>query len=358
MFFLLRVLFVIQSIYSLQAQNTSGTEFWLTFGRIQTLPPNSTFLEMSIRIVNGNLPSTVTIYFTNLNSSEQFYLNAYEVYTYSLNVTQREAVGNTTTGITDYSIHITSSESVMIYAHIGSTGNGSSDATNVLPVTALKTEYYAISYLESFPITLNIIDAYAVVATQNETSLYHNGDLVDILNAGQVYYRTSVDMTGAHITSNNPIAFFALHQGTQIPSGTQTLSNLFQQLSPISTWGKTFFVPVTIMESEIVRIVASQNNTNITQLVGGAIRTGIPGAQTSFPLQAGEFVELDIFSIGCFIQTDKPIEICAYLKYQSIPYPAEKTNTSQVWIPGIEQTVSSAIVSPFYLIIIILYIMP
>jgi hypothetical protein len=84
-YFLITTVLLIQSISSLQAQNTEGKEFWLTFGQLQTFLPNSSFIEIRIRIVNGNKPSTVTVYFTNLNASEQFNLNAYEVYTFSLN---------------------------------------------------------------------------------------------------------------------------------------------------------------------------------------------------------------------------------------------------------------------------------
>jgi hypothetical protein len=85
-------------------------------------------------------------------------------------------------------------------------------------------------------------------------------------------------MTGACISTNNPIAFFAVNTQARIPNIlTYIASPLFQQLSPINTWDKTFFVPVAL-EKNIVRIVASQSNTDITQLVGGTLRTGVSGA--------------------------------------------------------------------------------
>ena len=333
---IIAVALVFTSFLSLKAQTTEGEEFWLTFGKAQNLiiPPAIASLDMQIRMVAGNQPATATIYFTNINESVEITINAYEVYTYYLNTSQKFAVYNIATGITDYSIHISSSKPISVYALIGA--GGQFDATNVLPVTAIETDYYHISYTAS-----TFSDAYAVVATQNNTFLYHNGELVTPvpLSAGQVYYRTFTDMTGSLITASNPVAFFALHQGAIIDDDGYAYSQLMQQLAPIKTWDRTFFVPVTVMESEIVRIVASQNNTNIIQLTGGTIRTGIPGAQTTLTkLQAGDFIELDITSNGCFIEASNPVGVCSYMKsfnlsntFYSLP--------AQVWIPGIKQTI-------------------
>jgi hypothetical protein len=58
-----------------------------------------------------------------------------------------------------------------------------------------------------------------------------------------------------------------MNQGPQIPVNTGMPDCLMQQLAPVNTWGKNFFVPVTIKQNDIVRIVASQNNTDITTLI-------------------------------------------------------------------------------------------
>ena len=333
------------SASSIEAQSTSGTEFWLTYGKILTInPPLISLLNMQIRIATGNVPASGTIYFADLDASEEFHINAYEVYTYHLNSDQKNAVYNVTTGIiTNKSIHITSSEPVSVYTFAGS--SGFNDATNVLPVTALDTEYYHCSYTHYAQ--YNLMDAYAVVATQNNTTLYHNGGSPVTLNAGQVYYKTSTDMTGSLITANNPVAFFALHQGAMIPSEGTDISPLVQQLAPVKTWDNTFFVPATVMEQEMVRIVASKDNTDITTLIGGAIRYGVPGAQTTLTgLQAGQWVELDISNTGCYIETNNPVGVCSYIKGFAFP-PSFCSIPSQTWIPGIKQTVSHALIAPF-----------
>ncbi|MCL2041126.1 MAG: InlB B-repeat-containing protein [Bacteroidales bacterium] len=342
---------LLSGISTMQAQTTEGQDFWLTFGSNGGQP--SSDLDLQIRIVSGNLPTTGTIYFTNLGTYKDFEINAQEVYTYSLNNEQRQAVYNNfyyETTVTDYSIHITSAEPVTVYAL--NQVIASVDATNILPVTALSTEYYQISYA---PPQMNPIyhDAYAVVATQNNTGLYHNGLLETTLDAGQVYYRNAspnMDMTGSQITADNPVALFAVNPILSIPLTEPSYAScLMQQLAPVNTWGKNFFVPVSHCAHDIVRIVASQNNTDITQ-TGGVIRTGVPDAQTTLTgLQAGEFVELDIAldDNGCHIQADKPVGVCSYLTNGTYYGMGYISAPAQCWIPAIEQSVGSALIAPF-----------
>ena len=341
--FLIATALSLLSILSLQAQNTEGTEFWLTFGNNASVSDPSTVIDLEIRIVSGNKLTTGTIYFTNLDLYVNFQINAYEVHTHVLDVAQKWAAYNATMGTTNYSIHILCSEPVTVYA-LTHRRYTSLDVTNILPVTALGTEYYHISYtvtnVSYWP------DAYAVVATQNNTQVYHNGGFITTLSAGQVYYRTSTDMTGTRITSNYPVAFFAIHQGAGIPDDFLR-SGLMQQLSPVNTWGKIFFVPVTSFGKEFVRIVASQSGTYITQ-TGGTIRTGVPGAQTSLDnLQAGQFVELEIFlsNNGCHITANKPIAVCSFITDHS--HTGLNSLPAQSWIPGVEQRVPNSLIAPF-----------
>ena len=355
-FLLITITFLFSNISYIQAQNSEGKDFWLTFvsfgvnggdcSQYGGLYPE---VHLKIRIVGGNQPTTGTINFIHLNTSVPFSIDEYEIYDFILDPTQSCAALNITEGITHYSINIKTSSPVTVYATKRIT-NYSNDVTNILPVAALGREYYQISY---FPYNYSYIvgvDAYAVVATQNNTVLSHNESYIATLDSGQVYYKTSsTDMTGAHITSNHPVAFFAVNSNAQIPYAQGVYAPLFQQLSPVNTWGKTFFVPVTNSTKDIVRIVVSQNNTTITQK-GGSIRTGVPGAQTSllFPLQAGQFVELDINLIdnGCYILSDKPIGVCTY--FNALCYYGDlQVMPAQCWVPGIEQTVNKAFMAPF-----------
>jgi len=344
------------SIFSLQAQTTQGTYFWLTFGRnlnvVNTQIPN-----FEIVITTGGAPANVTLSFTGLNTETTFYVGANLIHPYLLNETQRNAVYNTTTGKSNRSLLIKSDKPIAVYAM--NFNPSSSDATNILPENVLGSEYYQISYTPcnyaGNPSGITLYDAYAVVATQDNTSVYHNGILAATLNLGEVYYRTAeTDMTGAHITSNKPVAFFAANQRAAVPDCNVYGSCLLQQLPPVNTWDKTFLVPVTILPNNpnnIVRIMACKNNTNITQK-GGKLRTGVPNAQTGLTnLQAGQFVELDIHldSAGCYIEANNPVGVCAYMTNPGYQGHFTESYPTQCWVPGINQTVSNILIAPFIL---------
>ncbi|MCL2041914.1 MAG: IgGFc-binding protein, partial [Bacteroidales bacterium] len=240
-------------------------------------------------------------------------------------------------GVSNRSIRITSEEPVTVYA-LNQRGF-SADATNILPVKALDVDYYQISY------TPFSVDAYAVVAIKDNTNLYHNKVWEETLDAGEVYYRTSSDdMTGSHITADNPVAFFAVTRTVQIPADYEATDCLFQQLAPINTWGQAFFVPVSHLAKDRVRIVASQDGTTITQTDG----TFIYSSSGTYTIDAGEYIELEtlLTNNGCYIDADKPVGVCTYLvgaKYNGMNI----SDPAQCWLPAIEQTVTEALIAPF-----------
>jgi len=331
------------SCYSLYAQDdTRGTDFWLAFGS----NCNSHYSEqnLQIRIVGSEQATTGDIYFTNLGISVPFSIAAGEVYTYNLSDREKEASYNITEEKSNLSIHITTSVSVTVYAL--NQHRRSTDATNVLPITALGIEYYHISYETTYSPAFYARDAYIVIATQDYTKIFHNGVNTGTLMAGETYYHTHwLDMTGDRITADKPIAFFAVNQGPQIPRGTPYIDVLFQQLAPVTTYGKNFFVPVSFRGRDCVRILASQNGTNITQ-IGGRIR-GI-GSLTN--LNAGQWVELEVSldSNGCYIQADKPVGVCAYLTSTGYNMPMDSvSDPAQAWLPSIEQKINKALIAPF-----------
>ena len=179
--FLFAIALSIFSIPYLNAQSTEGTEFWLTFGSIADIPMTPSTIssfDFRIRIVAGNITTTATIHFTSLNKDTTFTIAPYEIYTYILDNNEKPAVYTIPTGTTDYSMRTTTSHPVSVYAL--RQFNSICDVSNLLPVTALGTEYYAISYHDCFL----EIDAYSVVAIQNNTDLHHNDTLVATLDAG------------------------------------------------------------------------------------------------------------------------------------------------------------------------------
>jgi PKD repeat protein len=252
--------------------------------------------------------------------------------------------------VRNHSVRLTSDHPVSVYAL--NQRIYLADATYILPVTALGTNYYHISY--------DMNDAYAVIAIQNNTQVYYNNTLVATLNRGDVYYYNyyndfsyiPYDMTGDSIIADKPVALFAMNIGTPIPLRSSALDNLFEQMAPVPTWGKNFFVPVSSRLRDFVRIVAAQDGTTISQTGAVRIHTGKDGQTTLNNLNAGQWVELEVSldSNGCYIQADKPVGICTYLAgcmYNETITGNVISDPAQAWLPAVEQRIKSALITPF-----------
>jgi hypothetical protein len=351
---ILLLIIIVLAATKIEAQTTQGTDFWLTFGDNARQP--ATGVKLQIRVV-ATAATTLTITFTNSGSTVTSALAAGEVYTLALTEAQKAAVylPSSASGVSSKSVHIASTEPVTVYAL--NQENQTTDATNVLPVNALGTEYYHISYS-----CTGSKDGYNIVATEDGTIISENNVELNPaapLSKGQVwtvYSSNGQDMTGRHITSNHPIAYFSNNEGVLVPkyeSGItyydNTQDNLFQQMLPVRTWGKHFCIPVTNRGVERVRIVASQDGTIITHQ-GGTVKVG------STTLDKGQFVELEVlFSVGgCFISANKPVGVCSYMVTQGYGFDnngiggnASTGDASIAWVPPVEQFVDKATIAPF-----------
>jgi hypothetical protein len=324
---------------ALSDPSTQGKDFYLSFGQNIDRPLSS--ITMQIRIV-AQKTANVDLTFKNdpfpLNTSVT--VAAGSVYTRNLNANEKAALFSNITGTTSKSLRIQSDEPVSVYALNQS--HQTTDATYVLPVDVLGTDYYHISYM---PIS-GLSDGYTIVATEDETNIYENGSPKAVLQSGEVYsYYYAGDMTGYHITSSKPVAYFVTNQLVNVPNTHGARDHLYEQMTPVNSWGKTFVVPVTHRGVERVRIVASQDGTVITQS-GGVIQT-VAGGQTSLNLNKGQFVELEIKleTNGCYISSNKPVGVASYLVGNS--YAGNIGDPSLTIVPPIEQMVFSANIAPF-----------
>jgi len=94
-FYLIITQLCIQSFFSLQAQNTEGTEFWLTYGRNRNTLYNNNNLDLQIRVVGGKNLTKGTMYFTNLDDSVCFTIPAHQRFNHTLtNVFPVTSLGN------------------------------------------------------------------------------------------------------------------------------------------------------------------------------------------------------------------------------------------------------------------------
>ena len=369
-FYIYFIAFFMLSITSLSAQNTDGTDFWLTFGK--NWRDGSANVVPRIRIVTKDYPLThVEIEFTELPASSPYKKKTQDIpartpWEYAIDNTndptgvQKAACYVTTSGTDTYTINyktikITSDHPITVYALNQCTM--SADATNLLPEPTLGKEYYQISYKCN-----DYKDAYGVIATQNGiTEVKHNNVVVATLNKGQVYYRTSTtDMTGDHITSDKDVAFFNLNQGTHIVN-SQSHDILFQQLAPVNTWGNYFLVPVSnvtgntnsVTKEDRVRIVASEDGTEVTQ-IGGTLKnnspTGVTVSGNKYTMNKGKWVELSVAygSTGCYIEATKRVGVCTFLMtITTNSSSVQPSDAAMAWLPSMEQTAKLALLMPF-----------
>ena len=319
-----------------------GTDFYLSFGSNVNYAVG--VLNFQIRIV-ATQTASVTLTFEADNSTASFTVNAGQVYTYNLNETQRTNVYSNAAGISSKSLRIKSSAPVSVFALNQS--YGTADATNVLPVGNLGTDYYQVSYKAMDAVRS---DGYTVIATENNTTVYENGTQKATLNAGQVYsaYYPGTDATGRHITASKPIAYFVTNEAAMIPEKIIAADCLYQQMLPVNAWGNHFLVPVTQLGKARVRVVASQDNTAVSQTGGTKKTDGGGGAQdpadeNSFTLNAGQYAEFEIELTqgGCWISADKPVAVASYLVGLTAT-----GDPAIAWTPPIEQTIAGTAVAP------------
>ena len=329
--------------------STQGTDFWLSFGKNRHSAYEA--INMQVRIVTDQA-ATVTFTYTSYGIMQTYNIPAGSVRTINLNSTEKSRVFSGATGKTKNSLHITSTTPVSVYAL--NQNMNTSDATNILPVSNLGSDYYHISYKACYQ-NVYYDDGYTVIATENNTTIYDEGTAITTLQKGEVYssYYSGTDKTGKHITSSEPIAYFVTNGGVFIPTYLDNGSDcLFQQLLPVNSWGNNFLVPVTHRGSERVRIVASQDGTVITQTGGVIINDNGGFSQNSLNLNKGQFVELEIYlgSCGCYISSNKPVGVGAYLEgyyHYSPNLLVNKGDPALTWVPPIQQSINGALIAPF-----------
>ncbi len=218
-----------------------------------------------------------------------------------------------------------------------------SAATLVLPVNVLGKKYYAVSSSQAIPGTSGggagflSKSHFQVIAVNDNTTVQvtpkFNGVLqppftITLPSAGDIYQyepaSTSTDITGTYIeslasgsTGCLPIAVFSGTSGVSLGAGTCTSASssdpLFQQLYPISTWGKNFgFIPfVNYLSGNPYRIIASEDNTNV--FINGAFVATL-NAGDLYPNSYVSNPPVFPYSVVTSITSDKPISVTQFMQ--------------------------------------------
>ncbi|GBD06531.1 hypothetical protein HRbin21_00325 [bacterium HR21] len=220
-------------------------------------------------------------------------------------------------------VHIQADTPVAVYAL--NRRRQSTDTYMALPLTALGTEYRAVCYPR---LSAAFVPQIAIVGTADSTEVILSppepfvqrakelGTRVNeeflsprriVLNRGEVYQvwgpssGEPADLTGLHIRASRPVAVFSGHVCAYVPLTVPACNHLVEQLPPVQSWGRHYYVGKLRWRSRyVVRVVAHYPNTQVFINDRPILRLG-----------AGEFWE-QTFTENVQITADKPILLAQF----------------------------------------------
>jgi gliding motility-associated-like protein len=328
--FCLVLLFFVNSIFTLKAQNTSnkGRDFWLGYGNhVRGYSTNSQ--QMAVYITSDvNTSGQVEI--PGINYSKSFNVTANSITV--VDIPQSAYLAGE--GLYNLGIHVTAERPVVMYAHIYD--RNVSGATLVLPTTTLGKEYYSINFRQvsnqpssfSYFFVVAVEDSTQVEIVPSAATQGHPAGVPFTVNMkkGQVYQvlgkETSssfntvfrgVDLTGSTIQSVSstsesckPIAVFSGSGKIAIGCGgseSGTSDNLYQQVYPTAAWGSKFITaPLKSRNYDIIRVLKSDPSA-VVRVNGTIVNNSqfVNNFYLEFPSQQTNVIE-----------SDKPIQVVQY----------------------------------------------
>ena len=318
-----------QMMYS-WAQGTSnkGTDFWFVYA--PHVNGYSDGLQKMSIYITSDVNTSGKLEIPGIGHEQEFSVIANQVTI--VNIPQGAYSGGAE-GRNNKGIHLTSLKPIVAYGHIYN--SSMSGATLLLPTNTLGKDYYSINFTQK----ANSENAYSfclVVATEDNTQIIikpsvntlgglsantehvitlNKGEVYQIFgkqtsevknNAGSVTMTTGDDLTGTTIRSVaangqscKRIAVFSGSTRVSIGCSTATApgsaDNLFQQVYPTSTWGKSFVtVPSKNRNYDIYRVFKS-SPTAVVKLNGVIIPSTnfVGNLYYEFASQQTSYIESD-----------------------------------------------------------------
>lgn len=229
-----------------------GRDFWLCFEKNYQETDHSASDKLWLELfITGDYDTKVHIEIKNLHFQQDVTVPGGTVV--NVNISP-DAELKTSDLVSKHSIHITSDNPVSIYAL--NRRFQTTDTYLGLPVNVLGKEYRAMCYSESG----GLVSEFAIIATEDNTKIsivpsantlrYPRGiEFSKTMNKGDVYQLfakfeafSNCDLTGTFIKANKKIAVFSGHQCAYVPHNVKACNHLVEQLPPISSWGRHFYL--------------------------------------------------------------------------------------------------------------------
>ncbi|WP_256012494.1 PKD domain-containing protein [Desertivirga xinjiangensis] len=338
------------------AQGTSnkGTDFWVVYaGHVDSTASRLTLF------ITSETASNVTITAGN-DTLSKVSLIANQARAVVINPNQVDVYVDIRDGIeSQKGIHISSDKPVVVYSMISHEAR--SAACLVFPTRALGSDYYAIAYdqiessrfetrLSQFTI-VGVEDSTKIEITPSQNSVANAAHRAGvpfgiILNKGDVYqYQSTGDLSGSRIRTATGCTPFAVFSGsskngfcedgnTTNPNSPSGHDNLYQQLLPVTAWGKNFisapFYNTLHGSVDIYRIQVAEDSTTVK--INGST-TSINGDTLANPYMKGSIITF--FSQEAnVINADKPINVTQFQTSQNCNPQNEGYQGNQIPYPG------------------------
>ena len=210
----------------------------------------------------------------------------------------------------------------------------SNDASLLLPITALGTEYRVLAWPQSradiLPgfLAVAAVDPGATEVTVTVASNTRAGGDIPALSAGQSLTRTlqqnevlaiqtaglASDLSGSLVTADKKVAVYGGAECANVPLNVTACDHLEEQMFPVAAWGRTYLAAKSKprnTEPDVWRVLASVDNTTVTT---DPYQPGTP-----VTLAAGEFVEFETTQ-SFLIQAGAPVLVGQYLVGQDFGF--------------------------------------
>lgn len=359
-----------------QTPTTQGKEFWVSYMRNGHWGSNSDYDNCRL-IISAKEDGVVTVSNERTDYSVDIPVRAGQVVMQT--IPSAYAYNTSTEGRAYTGIHVTSTSVISLY--IGNESHNSYDASNVLPVSALGTDYliqtFDSKYANGTGSHANDIRAsFMIIATEDGTTVeitpstttagnHSPGQAYPVeLIRGQVYHvmtknnSTSTsplagDFSGTRVVANKPIAVFNGNCLTAVPGGGNTSTgydHVFEQAMPVDYWGKKFVVTSTRapeeipqpLENDVVKVTALEDNTVVNSDNGKE--------RVLFNMNAGESrtFNMDLYTEPCaYLEANNRIAVFLYNHSHAARKDEPYGDPSMVWISPVEQTLEEVTFTTF-----------
>ncbi|MFN3269766.1 MAG: IgGFc-binding protein, partial [Candidatus Kapaibacteriota bacterium] len=293
-------------------KNPVGRDFWICFMKnFQEDDPKRPAGELILELfLTGEEDTRVTIEIPGINYRTQVFVRGKTIQSVRIPSLAQVKSFNV---IERLSVHVTSEKPIFVYGL--NRRFQTTDSFLAFPVEVLGTEYRAMCYT----VSIEMLPIFAVVATEDNTEVTiipsfdtetnpANVPFTIRMNKGDVYQVAAkfvqspkCDLTGSIIRANKKIAVFSGHQCAYVPPNKSACNHLVEQMPPIPSWGKHYYLGVLKPRKNYTfRVLANEPETKVF-VDGKLVRT----------LNAGEFFD-SLVDKALQITANKPILVAQY----------------------------------------------